>query len=188
MNRDVINIMLSQYSSKTYKGGMFLYFNNANKVIGIKTRFTTVVGFSVDTDPNHIMLLSYFFNSQIGRAIFTVERTFVIPNNSELRLYAKCRDYDEISEAALPALYEVVNYGFLDSEMYKGCNMSTARLQVLAKAASGNIYEANYVTSENVIAGLPIACGKDDNYYAGSIEKAYKLAPLGKMIDGKLEF
>jgi len=178
--------MLSQYSSKTYKGGMVLYFNNDNKVIGIKTRFTTVVGFTVDTNPNCIMLLSYFFNSQIGDAIFHTERTFVIPDNSELRLYAKSKNYDEVSEAALPALYEVVNYGFLDSEMYKGCNMSTARLQVLAKAASGNIYEANFVTAEHVIAGLPIACGKNDNYYAGCIEKSYKLAPLGKMVNGKL--
>ena len=186
MDRDVINIMLSQYKSKKYRSGLVLYFNNDNKVIGIKTRFTTVVGFSVDTDPNHMILLSYFFNSQIGKALFSVERTFVIPEQSELRLYEKSNEYDEISEAALPALYEVVNYGFLDSEMYKGCNMSTARLQVLVKAGSRNVYETNFVTGENVIAGLPISCGKNDNYYAGSIEKAYRLAPLGKMVNEKL--
>ena len=186
MDRDVINIMLLQYKSKTYRNGMVLYLNSDNQVVGIKTKFTTVVGFTVDTNPNCIMLLSYFFNSQIGKAIFPVERTFVIPEKSELRLYAKSKEYDEISEAALPAIYEVINYGFLDSAMYRGCNMSACRLQVLVRAGSTNVFETNFITGKNVIAGLPIACGKNDNYYAGSIEKAYKLATLGKMVNGKL--
>ena len=186
MERDIINIMLAQYKSKKYRNGVILFFNDENKVIGIKTKFALVVGFSVDTDPNRIFLMSYLFNGQVGKSIMTKDRTFVVPTTDTLRLYDKPKEYDEITEAALPALYEVVNYGFLDSEMYKGCNMSQAKIQVFVRASSKCLYETSFVTGEKVIAGLPTIIDEYDNYYPGMIEKSYIMVPLGKMIDGKI--
>ena len=186
MERDIINIMLAQYRSKKYRNGATLFFTNENKVIGIKTEFSLVVGFSVENDPHRIFLMSYLFNGQIGKSVMTKDRTFVVPTKENLRLFDKPKDYDEITEAALPALYEVFDYGFLDSPMYRGCNMSQAHIQVLVRASSRCVYETGFITGEKVIAGLPTIIEKNDNYYSGMVENSYMMIPLGKMIDGKI--
>lgn len=183
MERQILLAYLRRHRSEKYDADLELFFNEANKVIGIHTSFATVVAVKTDAEEQDMMLLSYLFNGQTAEVNVFSKRLFVIPKKSDVNLYKSSEEQDLVMLSAFPAIYEVADYGFLERENFKGAKMSRCILNVLVANTSSDLFEATFKAGDDIVAGTPTVMGSEC-YYEGLIQGGFQFTTIGRYQNG----
>ena len=173
--KDIIFSIIADLPTKEV-GDNKLYFDRESKeVVAIEQR--DKLSYVVMTKSNEAKVMSELLDGLKGSCIVNLQDFFVIPEIEQRKdsEFLSHRELPEPCQLFCSCIFEVINYGVLTMENFKGAILDKAKIDVAVLNGHGSIYQVSMIVADGVR-------GCDGNPH-GSIPNAYKIKPIGYFDD-----